>query len=118
MADAEAVIHHIIFEKFAAVRGWVESDGGSDRLDRCPQCETVFQSRFDQYSINMERTTSQPVEARAKAGVGHFVVGFRYFAHSEDALARITDFERASSVEDFIERLSRGTAKTEPPLGA
>jgi hypothetical protein len=112
MADAEAVIRYVIFERFIPVRAWVDSDGGSDRLDRCPQCASVFQSRFDQYSISMERTTSHPIEPRPKAAVGYFVVGFRYFAHSQDALARVTDFERASSVADFIERLSGGTAKT------
>jgi hypothetical protein len=106
LIDAELIINGIIFKRFEPVRGWITSEGGADRLDRCPQCGEIFKSRYDQYSINMDRTTTRPCSSLPVAQVGDYVAGFYYFTKYEDELQRIIDFQVANSVAEFIDSIT------------
>jgi hypothetical protein len=102
LIDAELMIGNIIFKRFEPVSGWVDSAGGSDRVDRCPQCAEIFQSRWDQYSISMDRTTARPRNPLPIAPIGDYTVAIHYFRGGEESLRQIKDFRVADSVEDFI----------------
>jgi hypothetical protein len=103
LLDTERVITNLIFKRFEPVSGWKDSAGGADRADRCPQCARLFRTRYDQYSINMDRHTTRPDQVLPVAVTGCYVAGFRYFSRHEVELQRITDFQPASSVEEFVD---------------
>ncbi len=106
LLDVEILLKSLIFDKFESIRPWQNSEGGADRTDRCPQCAQEFSSRYDQFSINMDRTTAHPLNRLQAASKGIYVVGFQYFTKAAEELDEITDFSLASSVDEFIFRIT------------
>jgi hypothetical protein len=107
LMDTELVIVSLVIGRFERVQDW---DAGGERADRCPKCGEVFLTRYEQYSINMERQTSRPRNALPMAAaIGQYCVGFSYFAHSEHGLKKITDYRLVSSVEAFIDGITNAT---------
>jgi hypothetical protein len=101
--DTEIVVEQVARKRFESVKRW---DGG-EQIDRCTQCGTEFRTRWDQYSINMDRSVMWPVEKLPVAKTGLYVTGFRYFSQYENELAKIRDFEVAKSVDAFVDALTR-----------
>jgi hypothetical protein len=106
LIDTELVISNLIFKRFEPVSGWKDSEGGADRVDRCPQCARLFRTRYDQYSINMDRHTTHPDQPLPAAAIGRYVAGFLYLSGHEAELQRLTDFQLAQSVEEFVDSIT------------
>jgi hypothetical protein len=102
LEDSEQITAGLVFPRFEAVGEW--TDAG--RTLRCSQCGTQFQAQYEQFSINMDCTTTRPVAPMPLAPLGRFLIGYQYFAGAEDEIARIEDFRLADSVEKFIDDLS------------
>lgn len=100
--DTELVIASVALQRFAPVQRW----NGGEQIDRCKQCGMQFRTRWDQYSIAMDRTVMWPVEKLPVAKMGLYVTGFRYFAQEEHELAKITDFAVATSVDAFVDAIT------------
>jgi hypothetical protein len=102
LEDSEQIVAGLIFPRFEALGDWTEAG----RTLRCPQCGAQFQSQYEQFSINMDCTTTRPVNPLPMAPVGRFLIGYQYFAGADEEIARISDFKLADSVEKFIADLS------------
>ena len=102
LEDAEQIIGGLVFQRFEPLGDWT----GAGRTHRCPQCGQQFQSQYEQFSIDMDCTTTRAVNPLPMASVGRFLIGYQYFAGAEEEIAKIEDFRLAESVEKFIADLS------------
>jgi hypothetical protein len=112
LIDSDHVISQIVLKRFEPVNGWSETKKGSletQRTDRCPQCGTTFVTRYEQYSINMDRAYTMPEVPLETAAIGQYVAGYFYWANQQDDLQKITDFKLAESIEKFLELLTQST---------
>jgi hypothetical protein len=112
LTDSDQIISALVLKRFDEVIGWSQTKRGSDdqqRTDRCPQCGITFITRYDQYSINMDRKYSIPEVPLETAAVGQYVAGFFYWAKQEEDLQKIADFKLAESVDAFVHLLTQST---------
>lgn len=102
LEDSEQIVAGLVFPRFEALGDWTEAG----RSLRCPQCGAQFQSQYEQFSINMDCTTTRAVNPLPMAPVGRFLIGYQYFAGAEEEIEKIGDFQLADSIEQFIAELS------------
>jgi len=98
LADSEILIDSIIRKEFKSL-----SESGTfetTTIYECPNCGTTCTECYADYSINMYRSTVTFDGDPAPAGEGLYLVGFYGFNREE--FARIIDFRRTESVEEFV----------------
>jgi hypothetical protein len=101
LADSEIVCQKIVRENFTRV-GDVGRSLDGDILQRysCPQCNTVCEEEYAEYSISMYRSFFRFLDTSEMADCGLYLVGMRAF--SQEDFSKVHDFREASSINEFL----------------
>ncbi|MFO0913563.1 MAG: hypothetical protein U0795_11450 [Pirellulales bacterium] len=117
LADSEIVSHQIIRENFARVGDVGRSQDGDVRQRySCPQCNTMCEEEYAEYSISMDRSFFRFLDTPEMADYGLYLVGIRAF--SCDDFLKVNDFREATSITEFLAFIgvAEQSGEREPPV--
>jgi len=106
LLDAESLIDHLIRKHFKSPDGPISTDGRIIQIWQCPQCDSAFRESYAEYSIAMSRAFLRPLNPEQQlAPTGHYLLGFHAFR--DFSPAQVHDFRPATSIESFLDALTR-----------
>ena len=105
LADSEILIDSIIRQQFTTLSQLDDSEVSEiSTTYQCPNCGATCTEIYAEFSISMYRSTVRFDGGSPAADEGLYLVGFYGFNREE--FARIDDFRRTESVEEFVRFVS------------
>lgn len=103
LADSEILIDEIIRQNFDKLESANAGGGRVKQSYRCPQCDTTCSEHYREFSINMYQSYVLFNDQPSPSPRALFLVG--WFGFKSDEFDKIHDFEKAPSIEQFLQQL-------------